>query len=89
MYLDQALVGTTIGMLGESTSTSKNPPSTGTNEKFVGCSTLVSRSIFSYFSIFLLSTYFSSSESPIMTNVGARGEIVLKDLAMFLQVLFP
>jgi len=59
--LDQALVGVATNMLRESTFTSKNPPSTNINEKFVGYSTSIGHSTFSYFFVALLSTYFSSS----------------------------
>jgi hypothetical protein len=59
--LDQALVGVTKSMLRESTFTSKNPPSTSINEKFVGYSTSIGHSTFFNFFVALLSTYFSSS----------------------------
>jgi len=39
MYLDQALVGTIIGMSRESNSMSKNPPLTSGDEKSTNCST--------------------------------------------------
>jgi len=61
MYLDRALVGTSIGMLKESTSTSKNPPSTSTNEKSVSCLISIGCSTSSSSSIALLSTCSSSS----------------------------
>jgi hypothetical protein len=64
-----------IGKSGESTFTSKNPPSTGTNENFANCSTSTGRSTCSSFFVALISTYSSSSESLMMTNVSV-GNVV-------------
>ncbi len=55
-------------MSEESTSTSKNPPSTNTNEKSSNCLTFFS------LSIAFLSNNSSSSKSLITTDVGVRGE---------------
>jgi hypothetical protein len=79
MYLDQAWVGTT-SMLREPDFTSMNLLSIDTNENFVGCSTSRSRSTCSSFYVALLSTYYSSLESLIVTNVGARGENYIRSL---------
>jgi hypothetical protein len=37
MYVERDLVGIITGVLGEPTSTSKNPPSISGNENVVGC----------------------------------------------------
>jgi len=77
MYLDWALVGTTTCMSRESAFPSKNPPSTSIDEKFVSCSTSTSCSTSST-SIYIFSTYSSSLESLIITNVDAEGENCLQ-----------
>jgi hypothetical protein len=45
MHLDHALVGTTIGMSGESSSMLKNLPSTNSDEKYANCLASASTSI--------------------------------------------
>lgn len=72
MYLDRTLVCTITCMLGELASTSKNPPSTGIDEKCASYSTLIGCSISTPIGFF--STYSSSLESLIITNVGVEGE---------------
>jgi hypothetical protein len=59
-------------MSGELASTSKNPPSTGIDEKFASYSTLISCLVSTSTSFF--STYSSSLESLIITNVGVKSE---------------
>ncbi len=68
------MVATTIGMSRKLASMSNNPALSSVDEKYVGCSTSIGHSNFSFFSIALLSTCSSSSKSVIITNVGARGE---------------
>jgi hypothetical protein len=56
---------------------SKNPPSTNTNEKSTNCSTSIT-CLASSSSIALSSTCSSSSESLIITNVGVEGEFFFR-----------
>jgi hypothetical protein len=77
MNLDCALVGITIGMLGELGSMSKNPPSNNVDENSTNCSTLIgcSTSISAYVVEFnFFSTYISSSKSLIVMNASVGGE---------------
>jgi hypothetical protein len=76
MYFDQALVGTTTCMARKLTSTSKNPPSASIDEKFVGCSTSIGCLVLT--SIGFFSTYSSSLELLIITNIGVEGENCLQ-----------
>ncbi len=78
MNLDCALVGTTIGMLGESGSTSKNPPSINVDKNSANCSTSIDYSTSSSTSIDFFSTNFSSSKSLIITNASVKGEQCLR-----------
>ncbi len=57
---------------------SKNPPSTDIDENFTHCSTSIGHSICFSFSVTLLSTYFSSSKSLIMTNASACSVVCLR-----------
>jgi hypothetical protein len=74
MNLDCALVGITIGMLGELGSMTKNPPSNNVDEKSTNCSTLIgcSTSISTY--VVFFSTYISSSKSLTVMNASVGGE---------------
>jgi hypothetical protein len=74
MNLDCGLVGTTIGMLGELGSMSKNPPSINVDKNSANCSTSTCYSASSSTYVDFFSTNFTSSKSLIITNAGVKGE---------------
>jgi hypothetical protein len=73
MYLDQDLVSIVIGTSRKLAYTSKNPPSTSSDENVANRSISTSCSTCSSVFVTLFSTYFSSSESLIMKNASASG----------------
>lgn len=77
--LDHALVGTSTNMSRESSSMSKNPPLIGADKKSIGySSTSTNCSTLSTTFVVFFSTCFSSLESLVITDAGARSEKCLQ-----------